>query len=370
MNRYIAIVPSLLIGLALSACQPGQGVESAARAAEDRPASVAPKARVVQVITLKPERFVSHVEASGTALPVREGTLSAAVSGRIQEILVQRGERVKEKQPLLRLDRSGFYLGVQQAEAGLVAARVGEAALTTEMKRFDRLLANKAVPRASYDKVKAQYDGAAAQVALAEVGLKQARKALGDAELRAPYDGVITMVLKQVGEYAPAMPPTMLIQIVDTASLEVQVFLPETEARQVAVGKQARVQVDSAGVTRDGQVIFVSDRIQPGSQTFEVRIGLDNADGAIKSGAFARVRMVRRDEAQALLVPLRAVQRAGGRTAVFVAADGKARLQPVELGETQGDRVLVLEGLAPGAQLITTGMSELSDGASVAPHQG
>ena len=155
------------------------------------------------------------------------------------------------------------------------------------------------------------------------------------------------------------------MQIVDTSSLEVQVFLPETVAKSVALGKAAEVEIDSAGLTRAGQVIFVSDRIQPGSQTFEVRVGLDNADGAIKAGAFARVRMVRRDEAQALLIPLRAVLRERGQPHVFVARDGKAEKVEVRLGETQADRVLVLDGLRAGDELITTGVAELEPGQPV-----
>ncbi len=355
-----------MMGLGMAACGKSGGLEAEAAAAPAADGAAA-QVRQVSVVALAPEAFKSHIQAAGTALPVREGYLSAAVPGRIQEILVARGDKVTKGQPLVRLDRSGFYLGVQQAEAGLAAAKVGVDALSTEMKRFDRLLANKAVPKASYDKVKAQYDGAMAQVAMAEVGLKQARKALSDAELRAPYDGVITMVMKEIGEYAPAMPPTMLIQIVDTSSLQVQVFLPETVARSVEEGMQAEVEIDSAKLTRTGEVIFVSDRIQPGSQTFEVRIKLDNADGAIKAGAFARVKLVRRDEAKALLVPLRAVLREQGKTFVFVAKDGKAVKVPVKLGETQADRVLVLEGLAPGDEAITSGASELDPGQAVLP---
>jgi multidrug efflux system membrane fusion protein len=369
MKKSIFIVAFVVFGFSLAACGQGAGVEAKAKAAQ--PAATKSKVRSVAVVPLASEKFVSFIVASGTALPVQEGYLSMAVPGRIKEILVKRGERVKKGQALVRLDRSGFYLGVQQAEAGLAAAKVGVGALTAEMTRFDRLLSKKAIPRATYDKVKAQYDGAAAQVAMAEVGMKMARKALTDSELKAPYDGVISMVLKSVGEYAPAMPPTMLVQIVDTSSVEVQVFLPEEVARNVSVGKRAQVTIDSAGIAREGEIIFVSDRVQPGTQTFEVRIGLSNEDGAIKTGAFSRVRMVRRDDEQALLVPLRSVRRdEKGNPFVFVEKSSKAVKTLIRLGETREDRVLVLEGLSKGSRLITSGVSNLSDGQVVAPKAG
>ncbi len=363
MRPHTAIGTILGLGLlATAGCQGSGALEPQAKAA---PADRAAHERSVETVALRPEAHRSLIRASGTALPRRESLLSASVPGRIDQIAVQRGDRVSAGQVLLRLDRSSFLLGVEQAEAALAAAQVALDSAAREKKRFDRLLANKAVPRASYDKVIAGYDGAAAQVRQAEVALKQARKALRDSVLRAPYDGVVTMVLKEVGEYAPSMPPTMLVKVVDTAALEVQTYLPEREAGAVGEGQSARVRIDSAGVERQGEVIFASDRIQPGTQTFEVRVRLDNADGAIKAGAFARVELTRSDSQEVLLVPLRAVRRDAGRPFVFVARDGRAERVPVVLGETDGDRVVVREGLAAGQRLIVTAVTELTEGEAV-----
>ncbi len=368
MIRKSIVLVWMLVFVVFAACSTQDTLENSALASSNTVEES--ETRSVEVMQLTPESFKSTIFATGTALPVREGYLSMAVPGRVKDILVKRGDRVKKGQVLVRLDRSGYVLGVQQAEAALAAAKVGIDALTTEKKRFDRLLSKKAVPKATYDKIKAKYDGAAAQVAMAEVGLKRAKKALSDSQLLAPYDGVITMVMKQVGEYAPAMPPTMLIQIVDTSSLEVQVFLPEREAKYVKVGDQAKVIIDSAEQSRKGEVIFVSDRIQPGSQTFEVRIALPNDDDAIKAGAFARIELTRRQTDSAILIPLRAIVRRKNKAFVFVAKDGRAKQIPVKLGETDGDRVLVLQGLSKGEKLITTGVSELQPDQSIQILQG
>ncbi|HUU02278.1 MAG TPA: efflux RND transporter periplasmic adaptor subunit [Myxococcota bacterium] len=361
-----SIISWVAIGLmlAIGGCgSSGAAPESRARAPEAGEEKNKP--RKVSVIKIEPQAFNSVIEASGTALPARESFLSLTVPGVIRKILVKRGERVKKGQALLGLDRSGFALGVEQAQAALDAAQVGFGSLETQKKRFDRLLAVKAVPRANYDKVKAQYDGTAATLAMAEVGLKMARKALADSELRAPYDGVITMLLKQVGEYAPAMPPTMLMKIVDNSSLDVQVFLPEVEAAYAHPGQEAEVHVDSADLTRRARVVFVSARIEPGSQTFEVRLTLDNQDGKIKAGAFSRVRINRRQSDSALLVPLRAVVRKDDQIWVYTVQEGKAVKTTVELGETSGDRALVLRGLAPGAEVVTSSLDRLQPGDAV-----
>lgn len=357
------ITALLALGLTLAITDCGSSTVASDNQVRD-PETEAGKseARKVSVMLIEPQAFSSDIEASGTALPARESFLSLTVPGLIRQILVKRGEQVKKGQVLLKLDRAGFVLGVEQAQAGLNAARVGFGSLETEKKRFDRLLAAKAVPRANYDKVKAQYDGTAAKLAMAEVGLKMARKALADSELRAPYDGVISMVLKEVGEYAPAMPPTMLMKIVDTSSLEVQIFLPEAEAAYVHPGQEAEVHLDSADLTRKAKVVFVSSRIEPGSQTFEVRLALDNPDGKIKAGAFSRVKINRRRSDSALLVPLRSVVRKDAHSWVYVVVKGKAQKSIVELGETSGDRALVLHGLAPGAEVVTSSIDRLQPG--------
>lgn len=370
MKKYTIIWFVLIAAAAVPSCR--QQPVAGARAGTAAEGSGAGQGVItVEAVKLQAEPFTSYIESSGTALPVRESMLSLSVPGLIKQILVERGEAVKAGQVLLRLDQSGFRLGVEQARAAVAAARVGFDSLQTQMKRFDRLLANKAVPRANYDKVKAQYDGAAAQLAMAEAGLKQAEKALRDSVLRAPYEGVVTLILKEVGEYAPAMPPTMLMKIVDASSLQVQTFLPENEAPFVKVGAGAEVTIDSAGFTGPARIAFVSPRLEPGSQTFEVRLALDNPSGRIKAGAFCRVRITRRRLDQALLVPLRTVVRSGGRSFVYLFENGRARRVQVELGESRGDRVLVLEGLQPGSQVITSALDRLRpDQAVVAAERG
>ncbi len=363
-KQLLAGLISGMILIGTSACNPA--VETTAKAGTVEKAPVEAPPPIVSIQEIKPESHNSKITATGTALPVRSSFLSASVPGLIMDIQVKRGDRVKKNQVLLRLDAGGFALGVQQAEAGLAAAEVGVRTVERELKRFTRLRQSKAVPGATVDKVQAQHDGAVAQRDLAAVGLRMARRALRDATQRAPYDGVITMVLKEVGEYAPAMPPTMLMKIVDTSSLEVQAFLPEREATFAKVGAQARVRIDSADVERVGQVIFVSDAIDPGVQNFEIRVSVDNADGAIKAGAFARLEILRQKIDQALLIPKQAIARdQKDQPYVLAEHDGILQRIPVKLGEHTDTRSLVLEGLKPGQRIVTSGLADLHHGQKV-----
>lgn len=273
---------------------------------------------------------------------------------------------MKKGQILLKFEEQGFQLGVEQARAGLAVAQTQTTQLKSDLNRVAELVGAEAAPQATLEQLSAQYEAAQAQKSMADVGLRRAQKALNDSILRAPYNGMIADILHEEGEYAPSMPQTMLVKIVDTSSLEVQIFLPEDAASFVSVGQPAKITVESAGLQTEGDVIFVSNRLQSGSQTFEVRIRLSNEDGKIKGGAFTRVELQRRSVPDAILIPLRAVYRnREGEPFVYLAEKSKAQVVPVALGESSGTQVLVTQGLVAGQSLITSQVTELDDGAPI-----
>jgi membrane fusion protein, multidrug efflux system len=328
------------------------------------------RAKVVETVALKSERFASNVEVTGKALALKESYLSLSVPGLIKKIHVKLGDRVEKGQVLLRLDRSGFQLGVAQAQAALDGANVAADQLSTEITRMDQLLAEGAAPSAAKDDLLAQDKGARAKTRMASAALAQARKALKDSVLRAPYDGVITEILKEEGEQAPAMPPTMLMKIVDASKLDVQVFAPEASSRFIQEGTEAEVTVDSADVTTRGKAVFVSNVIQPGARTFEVRIRIDNPDRRIKAGSFARVRLTEENQEDAILIPVSSLARdEADAPVVFVVENGRAKRIPVVLGPAEGARVVVRQGLRAGQRLITSDTTNLEDGQAIAENE-
>ena len=338
--------------------------ESETASKKDSPSTPSkPRIKTVETAAIKTETYTSNLEVTGKTVALREGYLSLSVPGLIKKINVELGDHVKKGQVLLHLDRRGFQLGVQQAQAAVDGANAATDQLATEITRMDQLLAEGAAPSAAKDDLLAKDKGAKAQTRVATAALEQAQKALKDSVLKAPYDGVITMILKEEGEQAPAMPPTMLMKIVDTSQLDVQVFAPESSARFIQVGTEAEVIVDSANMVAKGKVVFVSNEIQQGARTFEVRIRIDNPDDRIKAGAFVRVRLEEETQKNAILVPVSSIERNDkDEPYVFVAENGKARRIPIDLGPPEGARVLVRGGLRAGQKLIISDIVNLEDG--------
>ncbi|MBN2717548.1 MAG: efflux RND transporter periplasmic adaptor subunit [Deltaproteobacteria bacterium] len=320
----------------------------------------------VSVQKLEAVPWSRQIEVTGKALARQESTLSLGVSGMVKDIPVRRGDRVKKGDVLLKLDRSGYQLGIEQAEAAVAGAVAQQELMQTETARLNQLLKEGAAPSASKDELTAQRRGVDAQVDASQTALKRAKKAMKDSVLRAPYHGVVSDILIELGEQAHAMPPTMLMTIVDADTLEVQVYVPEEAASQVRTGDMAKVVIDSAEVETEGRIIFVSDIISQGARTFEARIEVDNKDHHIKAGAFARVQLKHQVEGQTIFVAVDSIQRDKINTPyVFIADRETARQRFVKLGRVEGARVQVTEGISAGEQLILTGLETLSDGQKI-----
>ena len=324
---FLAIVLALTLG--------GCAKEPAAKAKAAEAPKAAPAAGVT--LTVSDPASQRFITASGTALPLRDSILAAEVSAKISELAVQRGQEVKRGQVLLRLDAETFRFQAQQAEAGQEAARSATAQLERDFTRMEKLKADGSVAVASYEQLQAQLDRARSQLKQSDAGVALAKRYLANCELRAPYDGTITQVMHEVGEMVTLMPPTALLRLVDTSSLDVQIFLPENEAPFVKVGKKAQVLVESASAAVEGEVIFVSNQIQPGTQTFELRVRIKNPQGRVKAGAFTRLQLERDFPPASHLVPAAALaRRADGQTFVRVATANGTREVTVKPGPGVG----------------------------------
>ena len=231
----------------------------------------------------------SDTQTTGTLFPRAEAQLAPNASGTIAEIRVKEGDRVKKGEVLFRLDTGDLELRRQQAAAALESARVQQRAAKTELDRSRTLLEAKALNRAQWDQIEARHDGAVAAARQASVALSMAQKALGDATVRAPFDGVVTAKLKSVGEMATMMPPTVVVVVQDQSVLELRFRLPERLLTKVNQGVTVQAKLEALGVTRDAKVARVNPTIDVRTRSVEVVAELPNPDGKLIPGLLAQV---------------------------------------------------------------------------------
>jgi RND family efflux transporter MFP subunit len=247
---------------------------------------------------------------SGQTEAHRRSTLTPRVSSTVTRVLVRDGDIVRNGQALVVLDTRDFALRTQQAEAALAAAKVQLDSAKLDWNRTKALLDDKAVPRAQFDMVDARWKGAQAGVAQAETAVAMGRKALRDATIHAPFNGIIVKRMVNEGEYASVMPATPLVIVEEVDPLDLRVQIPSTEMDRVKAGDTVKVRFPATGQTLEARLTRVVAALDPRSRTFSAIAELPNKDHSLRSGLYAEVAL------------------GGGRSAKAEASGGKAKTAP------------------------------------------
>jgi RND family efflux transporter MFP subunit len=226
---------------------------------------------------------------SGQTEAHRRSTLTPKVSSIVTRVHVRDGDLVKSGQALVTLDTEDFSLRTQQAEAALQAAKVQLDSAKLDWNRTKSLLDDKAVPQAQFDMADARFKGAQAGVLQAETAVAMGRKALRDATIHAPFNGIIVKRLVNEGEYASVMPATQLVIIEEVDPLDLRIQIPSTNLDKVKAGDPIHVRLPATGQSFDARLTRVVAAMDPRTRTFAAIAELPNKDHALRSGLYAEV---------------------------------------------------------------------------------
>jgi RND family efflux transporter MFP subunit len=317
----------------------------------------------VAVATVDEGAASGGMEATGSVEAARRASPGTILAGRVTKIMKREGARVRRGELLARVESGDVAARVAQAEAAVVAARAAEDNARRMKERLERLVPKQAASPRSLEDATAGHQAALANLHAAEEGVRAARVMLTYGEIAAPFDGVVVRRLVEEGDTAaPGMP---MFVVEDTSSMKVEVSVPESSSRGLQPEMAVRVVVDgTSGVPRDARLAEILPAADPASRTVTARVLLDNADGSLRPGMFARVRFAVEGIA-ALRVPETAVVRRGPLTGVFVVDDGVARLRWITLGRAGDGRVEALSGLTAGERIVAEPPAELADGRRV-----
>jgi membrane fusion protein (multidrug efflux system) len=349
----LAIAVLLLAAVALTGCK-----ANGKNAAKDEDAG--PVAIPVEVAA----PIVGDMQAvyTGTASITADRTaiVMAKVRGEVRAVLAEEGDRVRAGQVLARLDGDQLRLEAAQAEANLRK-------LERDYDRNIELQKSGLVSVTAFDSLKYELDTARATYGLAKLQLSYT-------EIRSPINGVVVRraALMRVGNtIAPlggvtASEESAAFAVSDFDSLVLTVGVPEGELPKLAVAQSAQVTVDAVpGRAFDARIGLITPRVDPATGTFPVKVEIDDPEGQLRPGMFARVSIVYESKANALKVPRSAFLENDGPPAVFVIVDGKAEQRQLELGLLNGSYVEVLSGIAPTDQVVVVGQSGLKSGTAV-----
>ena len=363
----------LVLGLAGGGWTVLQSKQQAAKAAELQAAKKKEQARTPvhelaqgDVAAISARALSVSLPLSGSLAPLNQATIKAKVSGEIHETTVQEGQQVSSGQVLLRLDAADQRARLTQQQAMLDEAQARLSMASKNDANSQALLKQKDISQTAYDTTQNSVDLARASVKSAAAMVEIARIALADTVIRAPMAGIVSKRHVQAGEkVAPDMP---VYTIVNLAQLTLEAPVPSAEIPRIKIGQEVRFKVDGFGA-RDfaGKVTRINPTTESGSRAMLVYIAVDNGDGALRGGMFAKGSIVTERSMVAPMVPLTAVRTEKHGTVVYALVNDKVVEQPVTLGLRNEDEgyAEVTDGLAPGARVIVAKLDGVKPGHGV-----
>ena len=347
---FFMVGPALVLLAACSHSRPGETAPDAAVRATVIAVTAAPRAQSVSV--------------PGVVIGSEHAELASSAGGRVTRVYVSAGQRVARGARLVDVDPAAGRAALAQAQAQDAAARAAAQQATRDFKRYQALYAEHAVSSREFEEMQHRHATTAAAAQAADAALDAARAALGYAELRAPFAGVVAAKNVRSGDFAAPGAPLIVL---DGGRPRVETRVSGEMLREIKPGERAEVDID--GHNLSGTVIELVAAADPVTHTHLVKLALPPG-AAVNSGAYASVGFVVGSHA-ALAVPDTAVIERAGLTGVFVVDDkNRAHFRMVRAGTARGGFSDILAGLSAGERVVVAPGAEMGNGTRVQPEPG
>ncbi|MBE2247272.1 MAG: efflux RND transporter periplasmic adaptor subunit [Candidatus Competibacteraceae bacterium] len=307
---------------------------------------------IVPVDTVRMRDVLHAHDYSGTFEPDRESKISAEVQGKVTAVYAEFGDRVEKGKPLVQLDNTLLKLQLESVELQI-------ASLEADVKRYKILAAADAIQGVQLEK-------AELGLATAIVQRNTLREQIAKTTITAPFSGIVTQKLTEVGAYAAPGVPVM--QITDISHLRFTIWVPEKKITQFHVGDLHQITADVYPDWKlEGKVSMTGSKSNQGN-SFPVQFRVANTkEMEIKAGMFGTVHTGISSTEKKISIPASSISGSGSSTQVYVIENGKAVLRMVRIEQRIKNQVIISSGLSSGDIIITGGYMNLYEGASVRP---
>lgn len=360
-TTYRSIFGAAILGAALAAC----GGENAAAKDADSAAPVTMTVGPENIALVVREQVSSGPGISGTLAAEREATLRAEIGGAVLATLVDQGSRVGRGTVLARIDARTIEDQMLSARGAVTTAQSSLNLAARELDRFTKLKEAGAIAEREFESVKLNHDAAAAQLADAKARLTFAQKQVEDAQIRAPFNGIISM--RQVNAGDVVQPGGAMFTIIDPSSMRLEGSVPAAQLGVLRVGSPVSFKVSGyPDKTFTGRISRINPQADASTGQVRVVVSIPNERGGLVGGLFAEGR-VAAERKEGLTAPATAVDVRGLRPAVLRLKGGRVERVEVEVGlrDEDGERVEIVQGVAAGDTLLIGAAQGISAGTLV-----
>ena len=369
----LIVVASVVAAGLLAACShSSSSQDSSAKKGSGKRGKMAETGPIpVTVATVAKQDMPVYLNGLGSVLAFNTATILAQVSGQLVAVPFKEGDEVAKGVLLAQVDPRPFQATLDQAIAKKAQDAAALVSAKLDLKRYQDLLPDGYVTGQQVDQQKATVDSDAALVQADEASIESARVQVSFTRITAPFDGVAGIRQVDVGNLVSASGATGIVVLTQIKPITLTFTLPEQSLPQIRSAEDQPLTV--LAVTRDnqtelarGKLTAFDSQIDTSTGTIKIKATFDNQDKKLWPGQFVNARLLVRTAHNALTVPAPAVQLGPNGSYVYkVGADETVQMQPVTVGQTEGNLALVTEGLAEGDTVVVDGQSRLQPGSKV-----
>ncbi len=342
------------------------------------------KGRIPNVRTGKVQRGIIEdiVSSPGNTAPEIEVNISADIMGKVINLLVEEGSRVKKGQLLAKIDDSSYRASYDNAKSMLESRKANLALTSSEYKRKQELYGKKLISNQEYERAKTSYKIAQMNLDEALANLKKAKDMLGKTSIRSPINGVITRLNIKEGENVITgtmnNPGTVLMVVSDLSSMIVLCDVSETEIPKIKIGDPVRISIDAFGdTTFRGSVYNIASTPTTTQYTgeevinYRVKIHIKNPPPNLRPGMSATADIITSSKENVLRILLQSLITKNGKKGVYKVQNKRAVFVPIKTGISSERWIEVKKGLKERDVIITgpyRALKEIKNGQRL-PHR-
>ena len=309
-----------------------------------------------------------YVTLPGFIKPLQQATLYAKTPGYLKKISVDKGDTVKAGDVIAELEAPEVEAELGKSEAELASK---QPRFQFAKQEFDRLTkAQKTSPDLvlpqMIEKAKSELDGAKAEFDVVESNAKRIRALIAFTKITAPFDGIITARMVDLGAFVPAATSgspanAAMVTLMDFKTVRAQIAVPEVDASFVA--KDQNVELSAEGLPSKsfkGKVTRFSYALDEATRTMLVESEIPNPDLALRPGMYATIKVGVQTHSDVLLIRTEGLVMEKANAFVFTSNGGKAKKNAVVLGFNDGKNVEIISGIEPTAEVLEPGKATLT----------
>ena len=322
------------------------------------------------VAQLAPQSLGLTIPVSGSVRPVLQAMVKSKVSGEVSQVHAREGDRVVTGQVLVSIDAGDLRARHETQQAGVAEANARLDLAQKNEQNNRQLLSKNFISQTAFDNVANSVAVAQANVQSAASQAAITQRALSDAQIRAPFSGIIAKRAVNIGEKVTADSP--VIQVVDLSKMELEAPIPVSDIPSVQVGQEIVFTVDGfADRPFKGRVERINPSAETGSRSISIFVAIANADAALKGGMFATGTLAAKSRNEVNAIPIAALIEEGGQTFVYGLNGDTIERRPVTVGAKNIERGLVeiRAGLNVGTKVLLVKADGLKHGAKASIKQ-